>query len=157
MARKDHPNFSPRIVNRRAFHDYEITAKLECGIVLTGSEVKSLRLGNANLNEAFARVEQGNLVLHGMHIDPYAKATLTWNHDPTRQRRLLAHRREIRKLESELKTKSVTLVPLAVYFKDGRAKVEIGVGRGKKMHDKRESIKRKEQDRELRRIMSRRG
>jgi SsrA-binding protein len=157
MPRKDHPNFSPRIVNRRAFHEYEITAKLECGIALTGSEVKSLRQGHANLQEAFARVEKGNLVLHGMHIDPYEKATLAWNHDPNRERRLLAHRREIRKLESELKTTSATLIPLTVYFKGGLVKVEIGVGRGKKLHDKRETIKRKEQDRELRRLMSRRG
>ncbi len=157
MPRKDHPNFSPRIANRRAFHQYEITAKLECGVMLTGSEVKSLRLGHATINEAFARVEGGNLVLHGMHIDPYAKATLAWNHDPNRERRLLAHRREIKKIESELKVKNATLVPLAVYFKGGLVKIELGVGRGKKLHDKRESIKKKEQDRELRRVMARRG
>lgn len=156
MPRKDHPNWSPRIANRRAFHEYEISAKIECGIALTGSEVKSLRLGKAHLNEAFARVERGELVLHGMHIEPYAKATLAWNHDPNRERRLLAHRREITKLESEMGTKGTALVPLAVYFKDGRAKVELGVGRGKKMHDKRDSIRKKEQDRDLRRMMSQR-
>lgn len=156
MPRKDHPNWSPRITNRRALHDYEITAKLECGIVLTGSEVKSLRLGKAQLNEAFARIEGGELILHGMHIDPYEKATLAWNHDPNRERKLLAHRREIKKLAQETSTKGTALIPLALYFKEGRAKVELGVGRGKKMHDKRDSIRKKEQERDLRRMMSHR-
>lgn len=156
MPRKDHPNWSPRITNRRALHDYEITAKLECGIVLTGSEVKSLRLGKAQLNEAFARIEGGELILHGMHIDPYEKATLAWNHDPNRERKLLAHRREIKKLAQETSTKGTALIPLALYFKEGRAKIELGVGRGKKMHDKRDSIRKKEQERDLRRMMSHR-
>ncbi|MCC6239521.1 MAG: SsrA-binding protein SmpB [Phycisphaerales bacterium] len=157
MARKDHPNFSPRSDNRRAYHEYEIRAKLECGIILTGSEVKSLRQGNVSLQEAYARVEKGELVLHGMHIDPYDKATLAWNHDPNRSRRLLAHRREIRKLEDELKIRGAALVPLAVYFKNGLVKIELGVGRGKKLFDKRDSIKKREQQRDLQRIMSRRS
>ncbi len=157
MARKDHPNWAPRIHNRRAMHDYHIDAKLECGIALTGSEVKSLRQGKATLQEAFARVEGGELFLYQMHIDPYEKATLAWNHDPNRTRKLLAHRREIRKLEQQTKTKGVTLIPLAAYFKEGKVKIEIGVARGKKQFDKRESIKRREQDRNVRRMMSHRG
>ena len=157
MARKENPKYNPRITNRRALHEYFITAKLECGIVLQGSEVKSLRQGHAQLQDAYARIEKGQLVLHGCHIDPYEKATLAWNHDPRRERRLLAHRREIKKLESETREKGTTLIPLAIYFKDGRAKVEIGVAKGKQHHDKRDAIRKKEQDREMRRIMSRRG
>ncbi len=150
MSKKDNENFAPRINNRRALHDYFIEAKLECGIVLQGSEVKSLRKGTAQLNDSFARVEKGELILHNCHIDPYKEATL-FNHEPKRERKLLVHKREIRKLEGELKLRGVTLIPLAIYFKGGRAKVEIGVARGKQQHDKRETIKRKEQDRELRR------
>ena len=146
----------PRILNRRATHDYFITAKVECGIALLGSEVKSLRDGKAQLQDAYARVENGELFLYGAHIDPYAKAALAYNHDPRRPRKLLAHRREIKKLEQATATKGTTLIPLAMYFKDGRVKVEIGVARGKQQHDKRDSIRKKEQDREMRRIMSRR-
>jgi SsrA-binding protein len=148
-------NMSPRIANRRALHEFFIESKLECGIALMGSEVKSLRAGKGQLQESFARIENGQLVLHGCHIDPYAPAT-KFNHDPLRERRLLVHKREIRKLEQALKTKGTTLIPLALYFKDGRVKVEIGVGRGKQQHDKRDAIRKKEQDRELRRVMSRR-
>ncbi len=138
-------------------HEYFISAKLECGIVLAGSEVKSLRLGRAQLAEAFARIEGGQLVLHGMHIDPYDKAAGAFNHVPLRERRLLVHKREIKRLSSELQVKGTTLIPLAVYFKSGRAKVELGVARGKQQHDKRDSIRRKEQDRDIRRAMSHRG
>lgn len=145
----------PRISNRRALHDYFIEAKLECGIALMGSEVKSLRAGKGQLQEAFARIERGELILHQAHIDPYAPAT-KFNHDPLRERKLLAHKREIRKLEQATQQKGVTLIPLAMYFKDGRVKVEIGVAKGKQQHDKRDTIRKKEQDRELRRIMSRR-
>jgi SsrA-binding protein len=146
---------SPRIANRRALHEFFIEAKLECGIALLGSEVKSLRAGKGQLQEAFARIENGQLILHGAHIDPYAPAT-KFNHDPLRERRLLAHRREIKKLEQATTVKGTTLIPLAMYFKDGRVKVEIGVARGKQQHDKRDAIRKKEQDRELRRVMSRR-
>lgn len=151
---KDPKITSPRITNRRAMHDYFITAKLECGIVLQGTEVKSLRLGHAQLTESYARIDHGRLILVGCHIDPYEKASPQANHIPLRERQLLAHRREIRKLESELKNRGTTLIPLAIYFKNGMAKVEIGVARGKQQHDKRETIRRKEQDRELRRMMS---
>ena len=147
---------APRINNRRATHDYFITAKVECGIALVGSEVKSLRDGKAQLQDAYARIEHGELFLHGAHIDPYEKAALAYNHDPRRTRKLLAHRREIKKLEGEMGVKGTTLIPLAIYFKGGRAKVEIGVGRGKQQHDKRDAIRKKEMDREVRRAMSQR-
>lgn len=156
MPRKDHPKFSPRISNRRALHEYFIESKLECGMALQGSEVKSLRQAKATLQDAYASIDRGELILHKMHIDPYEKATLAWNHDPKRDRKLLVHKRELRKLESELATKGTTLIPLAVYFKNGLAKIEIGVARGKQQHDKRETIRRKEQDREIRRAMSHR-
>ncbi|HEY7086539.1 MAG TPA: SsrA-binding protein SmpB [Tepidisphaeraceae bacterium] len=145
-----------RITNRRAMHDYFIAAKIECGIVLVGTEVKSLRQGHAQLAESYARVEGGRLILHGCHIDPYDKASAAANHIPLRQRVLLVHRREIHKLEAELKQRGTTLVPLAIYFKNGIAKLELGVGRGKQQHDKRETIRRKEQDREMRRMMTHR-
>ncbi|MGD0542433.1 MAG: SsrA-binding protein SmpB [Tepidisphaeraceae bacterium] len=147
-------NFAPRISNRRAFHQYFVTAKLECGLVLLGSEVKSLRLGRCQLAESYARIENGELILHGCHIDPYEKAAI--GHEPLREKKLLVHKRELRRLESETFQGGATLIPLAIYFKDGRAKIELGVARGKKSHDKREAIKRKEQDREVRRAMTHR-
>lgn len=151
MSAKGKDNLSPRISNRRALHDYFISAKLECGIVLVGSEVKSLRAGKAQLQDSWASIEGGQLVLHGAHIDPYEKAAIVYNHEPKRDRKLLAHRREIKRLAGETAEKGTTLIPLAIYFKDGRAKVELGVARGKQQYDKRETIKRKEMDRQLRR------
>jgi SsrA-binding protein len=147
---------TPRISNRRALHDYSISARLECGIALVGTEVKSLRAGRAQLQDAWAEVDQGQLVLHAAHIDPYEKAALAYSHEPKRDRRLLAHRREIRRLEQETTQRGVTLIPLAIYFKDGRAKVEIGVAHGRHRHDKRQAIRRKEMDQEVRRAMSHR-
>lgn len=159
MARKDgnkeSANVSPRINNRKALHDYFIDSKLECGISLVGSEVKSLRQGKAQLQEAYAAVERGQLFLFQCHIDPYEKANLM-NHEPLRQRRLLAHKREIAKLADACKDRGVTLVPLALYFKDGRVKVELAVARGKKYEDKRASIKKKEMEQDIRRAMSHR-
>jgi SsrA-binding protein len=152
--RKD--NLAPRINNRRALHEYFIEAKIECGIVLVGSEVKSLRMGRASLQEAFARVEGKILVLHQCHIDPYEKAASVNNHEPLRERKLLVHKQELKRLVDATSNRGTTLIPLAIYFKDGRAKVELGVARGKQQHDKRESIKRKEQDRELRRMQMQR-
>jgi SsrA-binding protein len=149
-------NLSPRIENRKAWHDYHIEAKLECGIALVGSEVRSLREGKANLQDAYAAVERGELWLFQCHIDPYVKAAIAYNHDPTRPRKLLVHRREIHKLEDATKERGTTLIPLAIYFKDGRAKVEVGVAKGKHYHDKRAAIRKKEQDREIRRAMSQR-
>jgi SsrA-binding protein len=153
---KSKANTSPRIENRRAWHEYFIEAKLECGIALVGSEVKSLRDGKAQLQDSFAKIERGQLFLHNCHIDPYSKSAIVYNHEPMRSRKLLAHRREIKKLEKETEQRGVTLIPLAIYFKDGRAKVEIGVAKGKQHHDKRDAIRKKEQDRELRRAMSQR-
>jgi SsrA-binding protein len=154
-GKQSKPNLAPRIENRRAWHEYFIDAKLECGMVLQGSEVKSLRLGKATLQEAFARIENGQLVLHQLHIDPYEKATLV-NHEPTRERRLLAHKREIKKLAAATREQGTTLIPLAIYWKGPHAKVEIGVAKGKQHHDKRQSIKKKEMDREVRRATSQR-
>lgn len=154
MSSRGAPNLSPRIDNRRAFHQYFITHKIECGMVLLGSEVKSLRNGKAQLAESYARVDRGELILHGCHIDPYEKAHI--GHEPLRERKLLVHKRELVKIEGELEIKGTTLIPLAIYFKGGIAKLELGVARGKQQHDKRQSIKKKEQDREIRRAMSHR-
>ena len=147
-------NFSPRIANRRAVHNYFIIGKIECGLVLLGSEVKSLRLGRCQLAESFARIEGGELMLHGCHIDPYDKAAV--GHDPLREKKLLVHKRELRRLATATEQAGSTLIPLAIYFKDGYAKVELGVARGKQRHDKRAAIREKEQARELRRAMTRR-
>ncbi|MEM7806800.1 MAG: SsrA-binding protein SmpB [Planctomycetota bacterium] len=140
-----------RIINRKARFDYQIGRTLECGIRLVGTEVKQLRVGQAQMADAFARIEHGKLLLQGVHIDPYPHASEQANHDPRRLRTLLAHKREIRQLEAETRERGVTLVPLEIYFKDGRAKVELGVGRGKRAADKRESIKKKDAEREMRR------
>lgn len=158
MARDRHndgQSSSPRITNRRAMHEYFITARLECGLALMGSEVKSLRQGHAQLQEAFARVERGELILHGCHIDPYDKAG-KYGHEPLRERKLLAHRREIERLEEATQERGTTLIPLAIYFKDGRAKLELGVAKGKQQHDKRDAIRKREMDRDVRRAMTRR-
>ena len=153
---KGKDNLSPRINNRRALHEYFIDAKLECGLMLVGSEVKSLRAGKAQLQDAFAKIIHGELFLVGAHIDPYEKAALTYNHEPRRDRKLLVHKRELKKLAGEMDQRATTLIPLAIYFKNGRAKVEIGVARGKQQHDKRASIKKKEMDREIRKAMTHR-
>jgi SsrA-binding protein len=144
-------NNSPRIANRRAMHEYFITHKIECGMALVGSEVKSLRDGHALLNEAFARIEHGELILHNCHIDPYTKSSIVYNHEPRRDRKLLVHKRELKRLADETSAKGTTLIPLAIYFKGGRAKLELGVAKGKQQFDKRATIKKKEMDRELRR------
>jgi len=144
-------NEPARINNRRALHDYFITHKIECGMVLVGTEVKSLREGKAQLHEAYARVEGKRLMLLNSHIDPYAKSAIVYNHVPRRERQLLVHKRELKKLIAESEVKGTTLIPLAIYFKDGRAKLELGIAKGKQQFDKRATIKKKEQDRELRR------
>ena len=151
MGKEQSKNLSPRINNRRAMHDYFISAKLECGMALLGSEVKSLRDGKAQLAESFATIDRDELILHGCHIDPYEKSAIKYNHEPRRDRKLLAKRREIHKLKHETSKKGTTLIPLAIYFKNGLAKLELGVAHGKQQHDKRASIRLREQDRELRR------
>lgn len=140
--------------NRRAFHDYDISDRLECGIVLVGTEVKTLRDGHANLEDAYARVENGELFLLGCEIPEYWAGNRQ-NHEPKRTRKLLLHRREIAKFADTAAIKGFTLVPLRLYFKDGMAKVEIGVGRGKQAHDKRHALKDAEAKREIDRAMVR--
>ena len=144
-------NFSPRITNRRAFHQYFITHKIECGIALLGSEVKSLRWGRCQLSESYARIENGELILHGCHIDPYEKAAI--GHEPLRERKLLVHKRELNRLESETSQGATTLIPLAIYFKDGRAKVEIALARGRRLYDKRHAIAERDATREAQRTI----
>jgi SsrA-binding protein len=140
--------------NKKARHDYAISDVLECGLVLTGTEVKSLRAGRASLIDGFAMINDGELWLMGVHIPEYTEGPWT-NHTPRRDRKLLVHKQELRKLMGKLKDSGTTLVPLQLYFKDGKAKVEIAVAKGKKAHDKREAIKEREADREVSRVVSR--
>ena len=140
--------------NKKARHDYAISDVLECGLVLTGTEVKSLRAGRASLIDGFAMINDGELWLMGVHIPEYTEGTWT-NHTPRRDRKLLVHKQELRKLAAKLKDSGTTFVPLQLYFKDGKAKVEIAVAKGKKAHDKREAIKEREADREVSRVVSR--
>ena len=136
--------------NKKAYHDYFIEDKIETGIVLHGTEVKSLRMGKCSVKEAFIRIENGEVYVYGMHISPYEKGNI-FNKDPLRVRKLLLHKQEINKLAGKLAEKGYTLVPLQVYFKDGRAKVEIGLAKGKKLYDKRQDIAKKDQRREAER------
>jgi SsrA-binding protein len=140
--------------NRKARHNYQVLDTLECGIVLAGSEVKSLRSGQLSLDEAYGRVEGDEVWLIGANISEYAYSHAL-NHQPKRRRKLLMHRREINKFAGQALEKGLTLVPLKVYFKEGRAKVLLGICRGKQRHDKRESIKRREQQRDIDRAMRR--
>jgi len=133
--------------NKKAFHDYFIEDTYEAGIALAGTEVKSLRSGKCSIKEAFVRVENGEVYVYGMHITPYEKGNI-FNKDPLRVKKLLLHKYEINKLLGKIKEKGYTLVPLQVYFKDGKVKVEIGLARGKKLYDKREAIAKKDQRRE---------
>jgi len=141
--------------NRRARFDYEILERLEAGIALTGSEVKSLRLGRASLSEAFARVEGGELWLENLHIPPYEQGEKR-GYDPRRRRKLLLHRREIDRLVGSSAEKGLALVPVRIYFSHGLAKVEIGVGRGKRAYEKRQATLEREHRREMERAVSRR-
>jgi len=133
--------------NRKARHDYDILETFEAGLVLTGSEVKSLRAGRMNLKDSFARVDRGEAFLVNAHVSPYAAAN-RFGHEPERARKLLLHRAEIDRLAGRIQERGLTLVPLKVYFKNGRAKVLLGVGRGRRVYDKREAIKRREMERE---------
>ena len=138
--------------NRKAHHEYIILETMEAGIALTGTEVKSLRQGKANLNDAFARVDQGECILYDMHISPYDFGN-RFNPDPKRPRKLLLHKREIMKLHSEIKEKGLTLIPLKIYFTRGMAKVELGLAKGKKLYDKRDDMAKKEAKRRIDRAM----
>jgi SsrA-binding protein len=141
--------------NKRAFHEYTISDTLECGLVLTGTEVKSLREGRANIEDAYARIDGGEVWLIGSDIPEYALGN-RFNHKPKRPRKLLLHRREIGKFAGKASQRGFTLVPLRVYFKNGLAKVELGVARGKQAHDKRQNQKKVEAQRDIRREMTKR-
>lgn len=133
--------------NKKAYHDYFIEENYEAGLVLHGTEVKSLRMGKCSIKEAFIRIENGEVYAYGMHISPYEKGNI-FNKDPLRPKKLLLHKQQIRKLIGSSAEKGYTLVPLQVYFRDGRAKIEIGLARGKKLYDKRQDIAKKDQRRE---------
>ena len=136
--------------NKKAFHDYFIEEQYECGIVLVGTEVKSLRLGKCSIKESWVRIENGELWIMGMNISPYEKGNI-FNVDPMRVRKLLCHRSEINKLDGRVAKEGYTLVPLEVYFSKGRAKVRIGLAKGKKLYDKRDTIAKKDRAREAER------
>ena len=143
--------------NKKAFHDYTIEDTLEAGLVLTGPEVKSLRAGRANLTDGYAQVKHGEVFLYNVHISAYSFATYV-PQDPLRARKLLLHRREIRKLIGKLHEKGIALIPLQVYFvENGKAKVELGLARGKKLYDKRAALKEQEQGREIQRAVRNRN
>ena len=149
----------PTIENRKARYNFRVEETLECGIRLTGTEVKSVRHGQVSLGEGYVRATEGDgpsLTLHGVHIAEYPPAAEHRQHDPARVRRLLAHRREIRKLADRSRTKGYTIVPLRMYFVRGRAKVLVGLARGRRKHDKREDLEKRESKREMDRAMSRR-
>ena len=151
MSNSTRSNDKKVAVNRKARHDYFILDSFECGIVLTGTEIKSVRAGNLNLKDSYASIENGELWLYGVHISPYEKGTY-YNHEPERDRKLLLHRHEITRLSSKTREKGLTLVPLSVYIKDGkRAKVELGLAKGRTTHDKRDMIA----DRDAKRTMAR--
>lgn len=138
--------------NKKASHDYHIVETIEAGIVLTGTEIKSVRAARIQLKDGFAQIKHGEAWLVSVHIAPFENGNI-WNQDPDRTRKLLLKKREIQRLENELKGSGMTLIPLKVYLKDGFAKVLIGLAKGKHDYDKRESLKRKEQDRDIKRVM----
>lgn len=136
--------------NKKAYHDYFILEKVEAGIQLVGTEVKSLRNGKCSIKESFIRIENGEMYIYGMHISPYEKGNI-FNRDPLRTRKLLAHKQEILRLLEKIKEKGYTLVPLQVYFKNSLVKVEIGLAKGKKLYDKREDLAKKDAQRQMER------
>ena len=133
--------------NKKAYHDYFVDEKIEAGLVLHGTEVKSLRMGKCSIKESFIRIENGEMFAYGMHISPYEKGNI-FNKDPLRVKKLLLHKYEINKLAGKLAEQGYTLVPLQVYFSKGKAKMEIGLAKGKKLYDKRQDIAKKDQRRE---------
>ena len=153
-ADKEHDNERVIAQNRKARHEYEVLDSIECGIVLVGSEVKSLRRGTLSLDEAYGRIKEGEVWLVGCDIAEYVEAN-QFNHNPRRPRKLLLHRREIKKFAGKAYEKGLTLVPLKMYFKEGRAKVLLGICRGKKLYDKREALKKADVKRDLERAVRR--
>jgi SsrA-binding protein len=144
----------PAIDNRRARFEYEFLEKIEAGVMLTGTEIKSVRTGQISLNEAYARVRDGELWLLNLHIPPYKEGSFS-NHEPTRPRKLLVHRRELARLAGRAAEKGLTIVPTRLYFRRGKAKIEIALAKGKKLWDKRREQKDRDQERELRRVVGR--
>ena len=142
----------PLVQNRRARHDYFVEETYECGMELKGTEVKSIRQGRANLKESYARVRDGQVFVDGMHISPYEQGSI-FNTDPLRPKRLLLHKSEIRKLQGLVSRQGYTLIPLQLYLKDGRVKLELGVCRGKQLHDKRDAIAEADAMRDIERAM----
>jgi len=153
QKKADDENIQPITRNKRAFHEYEILDTLECGIVLTGTEVKSLRERSCSLEDAYAKIEDGEVWLIGSDIPEYSMANRL-NHKPKRKRKLLLHRREIGKFAGKASQRGFTLVPLRMYFKDGRAKVELAVAKGKHLHDKREAARKADAQRDIQRAMN---
>ena len=151
--KKEFAEGSDLVKNRKAFHDFTILEKYECGIVLAGTEVKSCRARSVSIQEGYIQVVKGELLIYGMHIAPYGFGN-RFNHESVRPRRLLMHKREILKLSQKVKEKGVTLIPLSLYLKNGRVKVELGVAKGKTFSDKRETLKKKQDDMEARRAMA---
>jgi len=142
--------------NKKAYHDFYILAKFEAGVELFGTEVKSIRQGNVNLKDSFCTVKDGELFARGMHISPYEKGNI-FNRDPVRPKRLLMHKREIARLHGRIKQDGLALIPLSVYFKDSRVKLELGLARGKKLHDKREAAAERTSEREMDKHMKERN
>ena len=142
--------------NKKAYFDFFIDDKFECGIALAGTEVKSMRMGKCSIKESFVRITNDEVMIYGMHISPYEHGNI-FNRDPIRPRRLLMHRREIRKLYGTVKQDGLALIPLSVYFKHSRVKVEVGLCRGKKLYDKRESAARRDASREMDRVIKSRN
>jgi len=153
-AEKSGKKYSPVIANKKARFNFHLLEKLEAGISLVGTEVKSLRQGQATLEESFCRVRQGQLYLLGCHIAPYEHGPIA-NHDPLRPRKLLVHRRELHKIETKVAQKGLTLIPVRIYFTRGLAKVEIALARGKSQKDKRDKLKEQEANRQIRQAMKR--
>ncbi len=141
--------------NKKAFHEFEVVERFEAGVVLVGTEVKSIREGKINLKEAYAKIKQGEVWLMQCHINPYSHGT-SFNHDPVRPRKLLLHRAEIRRLFGKVKEKGMTLVPLAATFRNGRVKIELGLAKGKSTVDKRHAEREKDDKREMQKLLKRR-
>ncbi len=148
---------APRISNRKAFHEYEFLERVEAGLVLTGTEVKSLRAGHCQLDDAYARLDDSEVFLVGADIAVYPQAVGVLQHEPKRVRKCLLHKRQIQQLAKLTAAKGMTIIPLAIYFHSGHAKVELGVGRGKQAFDKRQDLKKRQADRDIQREMRRRS
>lgn len=153
MAKNNNGNNRSIASNRKARHDYSIEESFEVGVVLTGTEVKSIRQGKVNLRDSYASVDNGEVFVHNMHISPYEQGNI-YNTDPLRKRKLLLHKREIRKLIGYITQKGYSLIPLNIYLKNGLVKLELSIAKGKKLYDKRQDIAKKEADRRIQRHMS---